>query len=115
LLVVFKNENHLYLQICTHIGKHFNKENTSRSIKKHAKTGAKQTVARQVCFFPIQGLIHHGNIATVTKQRAFNKTMITSFTEVIFIDEASESTLDIADWKVLMQRQIHNFVSKFTI
>ena len=49
-------------------------------------------------FFPIQGLIHHGNITTVTKQRAFNKAMITKFTEVIFIDEASESTLDRADF-----------------
>ena len=54
-------------------------------------------------FFPVQGLVHHGNIATVTKQRAFNKAIITSFTEVIFIDEASESTLDIGDWKVLTQ------------
>ena len=54
-------------------------------------------------FFPIQGLIHHGNIAAVIKQRAFNNAMITSFTEVIFIDEASESTLDIGDWKVLTQ------------
>ena len=55
-------------------------------------------------FFPIQGLIHHGNIATVTKQRAFNKAMITPFTEVIFIDEADESALDIAGWKILTQR-----------
>ena len=47
-------------------------------------------------------MIHHGNIATVTKQIAFNKAMITPFTKVIFIDEASESALDIADWKVLM-------------
>ena len=47
-------------------------------------------------FFPIQGLVHHGNIATVTKQRAFNKAMITPFTEVIFIDEADEKTLDVA-------------------
>ena len=54
-------------------------------------------------FFSIQGLMHHGNIATVTKQRAFNKAMITPFTEVIFIDEASENALDIADWKVLTQ------------
>jgi len=29
--------------------------------------------------------------------------MIAPFTEVIFIDEASESALDIADWKVLTQ------------
>lgn len=54
-------------------------------------------------FFPIQGLVHHGNIATVTKQRAFNKAMITPFTEVIFIDEADEGVLDIADWKILTQ------------
>ena len=54
-------------------------------------------------FFPIQGLVHHGNIATVTKQRAFNKAMITPFTEVIFIDEADENVLDISDWKILTQ------------
>ena len=51
-------------------------------------------------FFPILGLVHHGN---VTKQRAFNKSMISPFTEVIFIDEATESTLDIDDWKTLTQ------------
>ena len=54
-------------------------------------------------FFPILGLIHHGNVATVTKQRAFNKSMVTPFTEVIFIDEATETTLDIDDWKILTQ------------
>lgn len=57
-----------------------------------------------VClFFPTLGLVHHGNVATVTKQRAFNKSMITPFTEVIFIDEATETTLDIDDWKTLTQ------------
>lgn len=54
-------------------------------------------------FFPIQGLVHHGNIATVTKQRTFNKAMITPFTEVVFIDEVDGSALDIADWKILTQ------------
>lgn len=54
-------------------------------------------------FFPIQGLVHHGNIATVTKQHAFNKAMITPFTEVMFIDEVDESSLDIPDWKILTQ------------
>jgi polynucleotide 5'-kinase involved in rRNA processing len=48
-------------------------------------------------FFPILGLLHHGNVATVTKKRAFNKSMITPFAEVIFLDEATESTLDIDD------------------
>ena len=52
-------------------------------------------------FFPVQGLVHHGNIATVTKQRAFNKAMINQFTEIIFIDEPEENTLDISDWKLL--------------
>ena len=54
-------------------------------------------------FFPILGLIHHRNVATVTKQRAFNKSMITPYTEVIFIDEATEKTLDMDDWKILTQ------------
>ena len=54
-------------------------------------------------FMPILGLIHYGNVATVTKQKAFNKSMITPFTEVIFIDEATERTLDIDDWKILTQ------------
>ena len=39
----------------------------------------------------------------MTKHRAFNKAMITPFTEVIFIDELDESALDIADWKILTQ------------
>ena len=53
--------------------------------------------------FPILSLVHHGNVATFTKQRAFNKSMITPFTEVIFLDEAKEATLDIDDWKTLTQ------------
>ena len=48
-------------------------------------------------------LIHHSNITTVTKQRAFNKAMINKATEVIFIDEASISTMEIDDWKILTQ------------
>ena len=54
-------------------------------------------------FQPILGLIHHHNVATITKQRVFNKAMINRFTEVIFIDEACPSTLDIDDWKILTQ------------
>ena len=54
-------------------------------------------------FLPILGVIHHGNVATITKQRVFNKAMINKATEVIFIDEATTSTLDIDDWKILTQ------------
>ena len=54
-------------------------------------------------FQPILGLIHHHNVATITKQRVFNKAMINCFTEVIFIDEACPLTLDIDDWKILTQ------------
>ncbi|KAL9960427.1 hypothetical protein ACROYT_G033882 [Oculina patagonica] len=54
-------------------------------------------------FQPTLGLVHHSNIATVTKQRVFNKAMISKSTEIIFIDEASTSTMDIDDWKILTQ------------
>ena len=49
-------------------------------------------------FYPILG-----NVATVTKQKVFNKVMIGKNTEVIFIDEATPSTLDVDDWKILTQ------------
>ena len=51
-------------------------------------------------FHPILGLVHHTNIATITKQRVFNKAMISKSTEVIFIDEASTSKMDVDDWKI---------------
>ena len=54
-------------------------------------------------FYPILGLIHHSNVATVTKQKVFNKAMSGKNTEVIFIDEATSSTLDVDDWKILTQ------------
>ena len=54
-------------------------------------------------FHPILGLIHHSNVSTITKQRVFNKAMITKSTEVILIDEASTSTMDNDDWKIVTQ------------
>ena len=48
-------------------------------------------------FYPILGLMHHSNVATVTKQKVFNKAIIDMHTEVIFIDEATPSTLDVDD------------------
>lgn len=54
-------------------------------------------------FLPMLGLIHYTNVATITKQKIFNKAMITKFTEVIFIDEVSSSMLDVDDWKTLTQ------------
>ena len=60
-------------------------------------------MAKLACLTPILGLMLHKNVATVTKQLAFNKAMINPFTEVIFINEANEKTLDIDDWKKLTQ------------
>ena len=54
-------------------------------------------------FYPILGLIHHSNVATVTQQKVFNKAMIGKNTEMIFIDKATPSTLDVDDWKILTQ------------
>ena len=59
--------------------------------------------AKTSLFFPLLGIIHHSNVATITKQRSFNKAMITKFTEIIFIDEATVSTMDVDDWKTLTQ------------
>ena len=56
-------------------------------------------------FQPLLGLINHDNIATITKQKVFNKAMINHTTEAIFIDEASPSTLDIDDWKTRKRRK----------
>ena len=53
-------------------------------------------------FYPILGQIHHSNVATLTKQKVFNKAMISNNTEVIFIDKATLSTLH-DDWKILTQ------------
>ena len=41
--------------------------------------------------------------ARVTKQKSFNKSMIDSSTEVIFLDEACMTLLDIDDWKIICQ------------
>ena len=54
-------------------------------------------------FQPLLGLIHHSHIATISKQRVFNKAMINRFRELMFIDEASPSTLAFDDWKILTQ------------
>ncbi|KAK3715632.1 hypothetical protein QZH41_008066 [Actinostola sp. cb2023] len=54
-------------------------------------------------FAPLLSIIPPSNIARVTKQRNFNKAMITKETEVIFIDEAHVRIMDIDDWKLLTQ------------
>ena len=54
-------------------------------------------------FYPILGLIHHSNVAAITKQKVFNKAVIGKTTELIFIDEATPSSLDVDDWKILTQ------------
>ena len=54
-------------------------------------------------FYPILGLTPHSNVAIITRQKVFNKAMISKNTEVISIDEATSSTLDVDDWKILNQ------------
>ena len=54
-------------------------------------------------FYPILGLIHHSNVATLTKQKVFNKAMIGKNTEVIFIDKATPSTLDVDDGRYSLE------------
>ena len=52
---------------------------------------------------PVLGIIHHSNVATITKQREFTKAMIFHNLEVILLDEATESTLGMDDCKIFTQ------------
>ena len=54
-------------------------------------------------FAPVFQIIPLNRIARVTKQKSFNKAMIDSCTEVIFLDEAFSGLLEIDDWKILCQ------------
>ena len=54
-------------------------------------------------FFPVLAIVKPQAIAKVTKQKCFNKSMIGPDTQVIFLDEASEATMDVDDWKTLTQ------------
>ena len=54
-------------------------------------------------FFPVFAIVKPEAIAKVTKQKCFNKSLIGPDTQVIFLDEASEKTMDVDDWKLLTQ------------
>ena len=54
-------------------------------------------------FSPAFQIVPLSRIARVTKQKSFNKAIIDSSTEVIFLDEASPKLLDVDDWKILFQ------------
>ena len=54
-------------------------------------------------FSPVFQIVPLSGIARVTKQKSFNKSMIDSSTEVIFLDEAYTNLLDIDDWKIICQ------------
>ena len=50
-----------------------------------------------VCLFFLVNLRY---IAMITKQKAFNKSLIDQETQVIFLDEAYAGLLEPDDWKV---------------
>ena len=52
-------------------------------------------------FLPILGVIHYSRVATITKQGAFNKAVITPEMQVVFLDEDTMSLLKIDDWKTI--------------
>ena len=54
-------------------------------------------------FSPVFQIVPLNRIARVTKQKSFNKSMIDTSTEVIFLDEAYNNLLDIDDWKIICQ------------
>ena len=54
-------------------------------------------------FSPVFQIVPLSRIARVTKEKSFDKSMIDSSTEVIFLDKAYNNLLDIDDWKVICQ------------
>ena len=58
-------------------------------------------------FSPVFQIVPLSRIARVTKQKSFNKSMIDSSTEVIFLDEAYNNLLDIDDWKIILSRRFY--------
>ena len=54
-------------------------------------------------FTPITRLIPARYIAMISKQRAFNKSLVDENTQIIFLDEAHTKLMDPDDWKILTQ------------
>lgn len=54
-------------------------------------------------FTPITRLIPARYIAMISKQKAFNKSLVDENTQIIFLDEAHTKLMDPDDWKILTQ------------
>ena len=54
-------------------------------------------------FTPISRLIPARYIAMITKQKAFNKSLVDENTQMIFLDEAHANLMEPDDWKILTQ------------
>ena len=54
-------------------------------------------------FTPISRLIPARYIAMITKQKAFNKSLVDENTQIIFLDEAHANLMDPDDWKIFTQ------------
>jgi len=52
-------------------------------------------------FTPISRLIPARYIAMISKQKAFNKSLVDKNTQIIFLDEAHTKLMDPDDWKIL--------------
>ena len=54
-------------------------------------------------FTPITRLIPARYIAMISKQKAFNKSLVDENSQIIFLDEAHTKLMDPDDWKILTQ------------
>ena len=54
-------------------------------------------------FTPLTRLIPTRYIAMISKQKAFNKSLVDGNTQIIFLDEAHANLMDPDDWKILTQ------------
>ena len=57
-------------------------------------------------FTPITSFIPARYIAMISKQKAFNKSLVDENTQIIFLDEAHAKLMDPDDWKILTQGEL---------
>ena len=75
------------------------------------KSSPKIIICSEILFFPLivsiffklVDVLVARYIAMITKQKAFNKSLVDQNTQVIFMDEAHVNLLDPDDWKILTQ------------
>ena len=101
-------QNNLNKQEMAHFCKHYIRL-LNCSTKQHKErvvclVGEPNSEKRSL-FIPISCFIPARYTAMISKQKAFNKSLVDENTQIIFLDEAYAKLMDPDDWKILAQVQ----------